>query len=166
MKIISTSARKGASMDVLLSIKPKFADKIFSGQKRYEFRKTKFRSPDSVDTIYMYASSPVQRIVGAFTTDGIVSDNPTNLWDKYGDCSGVANRDQFMNYFEGTSEGYAIGVKDVHELDQPINPKDHVKNFSPPVSFYYLESNSQFDLSKRFPARITGSKDLLQYSSD
>jgi len=153
-------------MDVLLSIKPKFADKIFSGQKKYEFRKTRFRSPDSVDTIYMYASSPVQRIVGAFTTDGIVSDDPTKLWDKYGDYSGVANRDQFMSYFDGATEGYAIGVKDVHELDQPIDPKDHVESFSPPVSFYYLENNSQLELPQKFPARITGSKDLLQYSSD
>lgn len=153
-------------MDVLLSIKPEYADKIFSGQKEYEFRKTRFRSPNSVGAIYMYATSPVQRIVGAFTMDKIVSDDPTNLWKKYGHSSGVDSRDQFMSYFEGTTEGYAISVDDVHELDQPINPKKRVENFSPPVSFYYLENNSQLDLSGGFPTRITKSPDLLQYSSD
>lgn len=153
-------------MDVLLSIKPEFADKIFTGQKEYEFRKTRFRSPESVDTIYLYASSPVQRIVGAFTINEIVSDNPTNLWDRYGHCSGVDTRDQFMSYFEGATEGHAIGVEKVHELDQPIDPKDRVEEFSPPVSFYYLEENSQLDLSEGFPSHITKSPDLLQYSSD
>jgi len=168
MKSISTFAKKVMSMDVLLSIKPRFADRIFTGKKKYEFRKTGFRSPDAVDTIYLYASSPVQRIVGAFTMDKIDSDKPENLWNKYGDFSGVANRGQFMNYFDGVTEGYAIKIEKVHELDRPINPKKHVENFSPPVSFYYLEDDSELELAGRFPNRITRAQptELPQYSSD
>jgi type I restriction enzyme S subunit len=168
MKSISTFVKKVVSMDVLLSIKPRFADRIFNGQKKYEFRKTSFRSPEKIDTIYLYASSPVQRIVGAITMDKVDSDAPGNLWNKYSDFSGVADRGQFMSYFEGVSEGHAIKIEKVHELERPINPKDHVENFSPPVSFYYLEDDSELELAGRFPNRITRAQptELPQYSSD
>lgn len=33
-------------MKVLLSIKPEFAERIFNGSKKYEFRKVIFKNPD------------------------------------------------------------------------------------------------------------------------
>ena len=39
-------------MKVLLSIKPEYVDKIFSGEKRYEYRKSMFKNKniDKCDT--------------------------------------------------------------------------------------------------------------------
>ena len=49
---------------VLLSIKPEFADKIFNGTKKYEFRRSIFK--ENIKIIVVYVSYPVQEIVGEF----------------------------------------------------------------------------------------------------
>jgi predicted transcriptional regulator len=66
-------------MKVLLSIKPEFAEMIFSGSKRYEFRRSIFRNPD-VKTIVVYASSPVQKVIGEFEIETIINAELENLW--------------------------------------------------------------------------------------
>ena len=52
-------------MKVLLSIKPEFADKIFNGTKKYEYRRSIFKKKE-VKTVVVYASSPIQKIIGEF----------------------------------------------------------------------------------------------------
>jgi type I restriction enzyme S subunit len=155
-------------MNALLSIKPEFAEKILSGGKQYEFRKTLFSDPEEVDTIFLYASSPVQRVVGAFTMADVISDAPADLWEKYGHSSGISDRSRFMSYFDGAEEGYAIKIGQVHEFDTPIDPSQVVDDFSPPVSFYYMREDSDFNMTPKLPKTMSesDSADLLQYSSD
>lgn len=52
-------------MDVLLSIKPRFAEAILDGRKKYEFRKNKFSEKD-INCVYIYSTSPIRKIVGIF----------------------------------------------------------------------------------------------------
>lgn len=130
-------------MNALLSIKPEFADKILSGEKQYEFRKTRFSSPAEVDTIFMYASSPAQELVGSFTFDDIVKGPPAELWREFGEQSGIKSESRFMDYFSGNSTGYAIAIDEVTALESPIDPHQEVANFRPPVSFQYV--NGDFD---------------------
>ena len=52
-------------MKVLLSIKPEFVEKIFSGEKRFEYRKSIFKQ-QNIDTIVIYSTMPVGMIVGEF----------------------------------------------------------------------------------------------------
>ncbi len=68
-------------MDVLLSIKPKFAEAIIDGRKRYEFRKIKFANKD-INRVYIYATSPVKKIIGVFKLSSIIEDSPHALWDR------------------------------------------------------------------------------------
>jgi len=130
-------------MNVLLSIKPEFADRILSGEKRYEFRKSVFRDPGAVDSVIMYASSPVKRIVGFFTFSEIIEFPPKVLWQKYGDRSGIANEERFFEYFEGKETGYALKIEEVSEFAEPVDPTSAVEGFRPPVSFKYV--NGEFD---------------------
>ena len=58
-------------MDVILSIKPKHVEKILSGEKQYEFRKQIFKNPE-VENIFIYASSPVKKIVAVFRPAKII----------------------------------------------------------------------------------------------
>jgi len=62
-------------MRVLLSIKPKFADRIMAGSKKFEFRKVIFRQP-AIDEIVIYSSSPVKKIVGTCTIQSVVEHDP------------------------------------------------------------------------------------------
>jgi predicted transcriptional regulator len=59
-------------MKVVLSIKPEFAFKIFEGTKKFEFRKSIFKN-ENIKTIIVYASSPVQQVIGEFDFDEVLN---------------------------------------------------------------------------------------------
>ena len=95
-------------MTVLLSIKPEFADKIFSGEKKYEYRKSIFKHPD-VKRIIVYSSSPQQRIIGEFYIEEILQGDIEMIWDKTHLYSGIS-KEYFMSYFANRNKGYAIKI--------------------------------------------------------
>ena len=67
-------------MKVLLSIKPEFVQEIFTGKKKYEYRKAIFTR--SVDKVVVYSTKPVGMIVGEFTVENILNDTPSTLWTR------------------------------------------------------------------------------------
>ena len=68
-------------MKVVLSIKPQFANKIFDGTKKFEFRKAIFKN-QNVTSVLVYASSPVQKVIGEFEIGEIFNFDLKTLWDK------------------------------------------------------------------------------------
>ena len=129
-------------MNVLLSIKPKYVNEIVNGNKRYEFRKSVFRKRGNVGKVYIYASSPVKRIVGAFTIESIIEERPEELWRKCKEFSGISEV-EFFDYFRDKDKGYAIEIG-MLELFYPVTPKDRIPDFVPPQSFCYTD-----DVGKR-----------------
>jgi predicted transcriptional regulator len=125
-------------MKVLLSIKPEFAFKIFEGTKKFEFRKSIFKNKD-VKTVVVYASSPVQKVIGEFEIDKIMNFDLETLWSLTQDFSGIS-KDFFDQYFAERKEGYAIKIKRTKKYSVPKNLKDEY-NLFPPQSFAYLPSD-------------------------
>lgn len=62
-----------------MSIKPEFVKKIFSGEKKFEYRKTIFKNPN-VDTVVVYTTKPCGKVVGEFAINKILCDNPEKIW--------------------------------------------------------------------------------------
>jgi predicted transcriptional regulator len=122
---------------VLLSIKPEFAEKILSGQKRYEFRRVLFKSK-SVSRIFIYASSPVQRIVGEFEIEEILELSKRRLWKRTSRHSGI-NKAYFDKYFAGSGKAFAIKVCRPLRYSTPIPLRHICDTDRPPQSFMYLE---------------------------
>ncbi|HOF17045.1 MAG TPA: ASCH domain-containing protein [Bacteroidales bacterium] len=122
-------------MKVLLSIKPEFANKIFDGTKKFEFRKSIFKNKN-VKTVVVYASSPVQQIIGEFEIEKILNLDLDTLWSLTQEFSGISEK-FFYQYFADKQNGYAIEIK---EAKKYRNPKkiEEVYNLSPPQSFAYL----------------------------
>jgi len=127
-------------MRVLLSVKPKYADAIIRGTKKCEFRKSLFKRRD-VDCIYIYSTSPVRRIVANFRVGEISSDTPRRLWNRYAQCSGMGPED-FFGYFQGCTRGFAIEIDEVRVLEEAIDPRTQLDNFSPPQSFCYFDDSN------------------------
>ena len=73
-------------MDIILSLYPKNIKKIESGIKKYEFRRTIFNK--EVNYAFVYACSPIKKIVGYFKINSIVSGTPEYIWNKCGNYSG------------------------------------------------------------------------------
>lgn len=121
---------------VLLSIKPEFAEKIFSGQKRFEFRKVMFSS-SNVTKIVVYASSPVKQVIGEFDVRSILSLEKMELWKRTGEHSGIA-KEYFDLYFENRSTGHAIEISSPRRYRRPLNLSAVCDSKHPPQSFRYL----------------------------
>lgn len=125
-------------MKVLLSIKPEYANKILSGEKRFEFRKAIFKDPN-VRTVIIYATKPVGKVIGEFEIEAVISARPETLWRKTKKFSGIT-RLFFDEYFMGRDTGYAIQVKKAHKYQTPLDLKSVLPNNFPPQSFCYLSS--------------------------
>lgn len=122
-------------MRVLLSIKPEFAEKIFSGEKKYEFRRTIFKNK-AVKKVVVYASAPVQKVIGEFEIDQIISKEPSELWQQTKDGSGISE-EFFFQYFTDKSTAFAIKVKSVKRYKKPLCIREDFHT-SPPQSFVYI----------------------------
>lgn len=123
-------------MNVILSIKPEFVEKIFSGKKKYEYRKVLFRQ--KVDTVYIYASSPISKIVGEFKIEKVICDTPEAIWRQTKAQSGVS-KVFFELYYKGKDKGVALKIKDCKEYAESVNPTSFIPNFKVPQSFVYTK---------------------------
>lgn len=124
-------------MNVLMSIKPEFVERIVAGEKLYEFRKSVFK--EEVDRIFIYSTYPQREIVGHFNPSQIVCTSPEDLWSSFSDVSGISEKD-FFKYYEGKSEGYAIRIDDLHIFKKPIG-MDKYEEFKAPQSYCYVEND-------------------------
>lgn len=121
-------------MNVLLSIKPKFALEIFNGNKRFEYRRTIFK--ESVDRIIVYASSPISMVIGEFTIDDIYFENLADLWCRTHQHSGISES-LFYSYFSEKEKGYAIGINEAIKYKTP-KPLNELYSIKAPQSFAYV----------------------------
>lgn len=124
---------------ILMSIRPQYADKIFNRTKTVELRRIKPKVMQDGDLIFVYVSSPVKSLVGAFTVSAVMEKSLLTLWKNVKDHAGVS-RSEFLNYFHGIETGVAIFIKDVWLLPKPIHLSDmqkEVNGFYPPQSFRY-----------------------------
>ena len=127
-------------MKALLSIKPEFVDKIFSGEKLFEYRKAVFKRP-GVQSVVIYSTMPEGKIVGEFTIGGILAQKPEELWAETKGASGISKQ-FFDEYFSGRDVAYAIKIQDLKRYPEPINPYEKERGFKAPQSFKYIAMDS------------------------
>ncbi len=102
---------------IIMSIKPKYIDCIFSRTKKYEFRRKIF--PPVVNRVIMYSSSPVRKVVGEFKVGGIIKGRPEEIWKCCRNYAGITEVD-FFNYFKGVKDAYAIEIWDVQRYEKEM----------------------------------------------
>jgi len=121
--------------NIIISIKPAYADMILDGRKKYEFRKCSFAK--RVDKVFIYSTKPVKEITGYFTFDEVLRGKKSEIWDLCSEFGGMSECD-FFEYFDGKSVAYAMKIEKVYRLENPINPYCSIKEFKAPRSFVYL----------------------------
>lgn len=124
---------------LLLSIRPKYAELIFSGRKKVELRRTRPRIGKG-DLALIYVSSPVKSLMGALLVTNVVELPPNKLWLKTNGRAAV-NRAEYDEYFAGAKMGYAIEFSRCWQLAQPVSLttlRARRRGFRPPQSFRYL----------------------------
>jgi len=120
---------------ILLSIKPEFVEKILTGEKKFEYRKTRCRA--DVDTIIIYATRPVMRVVATVRVLDVVSGRPDVVWKKTRKHSGIT-RDFFDAYYRDADVAFAYKLGDITKFT-PYKNLDDFGISHAPQSFVYVK---------------------------
>lgn len=123
-------------MKVLLSIKPEFAERIFDGTKRFEFRRRIYKNK-KVKSIIVYASAPISKVIGEFDIETVHFDDLKSLWNSTYKFAGIS-KEFYLQYFNGKESGYAIEVKEVRKYGEPLGIRETF-GIAPPQSFAYVD---------------------------
>lgn len=130
---------------IFLSVKPKYARQILSGEKTVELRRSRPRVADG-SLVVLYVSSPVKAVLGAFFVDRVVAASPDALWPLVEEASGLT-REEYDAYYAGATEGIGIFVRSAHTSRTPYALADlrrDLPHFHPPQAFRYLRSLGEF----------------------
>ena len=120
-----------------MSIKPQFAEAILSGRKHCEFRRLPFSRP--VSQIVIYATAPIQLVLGMVMVEGVVHDDLPKIKDKYLTLGNISER-EFDKYFTGKAQGVALLLGSRSRLYSPVDIKSVWADVYPPQSYCYLDT--------------------------
>ena len=140
------------SMPVILSIKPEYVQEIRKGTKLYEFRKGNFQFNPTNRLVFIYETTPVNKIVGSFYISKVVEDSPLILWKKLSANAGIS-KEAFFEYYHKSQRGIALKISKLKFFDEPIDPIKEIPGFSAPQSFRYLNKLEFSVLRKRLNYR-------------
>ena len=132
---------------IILSLKPRFANAILGGDKTVELRRTapRIRVPTRA---LIYATTPVQALLGTCIVMTVTSDALATLWQAYGSSTGLVHRES-LHYFEGVDAGAALTLANSRRFREPIalvDLRSRPQGFRPPQSFAYLDAETGNEL--------------------
>jgi predicted transcriptional regulator len=154
---------------LLMSVKPEFAEKIMRRKKTVELRR-KFSTRWLGHRINIYASAPVMSLVGEARIAGIVSKKPEIIWERFHDQIGCS-RAEFDAYAAGANELYAIELDEVRPYRDrfPLSQITHLLNEKviAPQSYLTLEKNRPWAKAVSLAAYLHGCfKSTLSFAID
>ncbi len=139
--------------DILISIRPEYANMIFEGTKTVELRRVRPKHIKKGSLVLIYVSSPVQSLSGAFIIDDIIEQPISELWQRVHSQAGVTH-EEFNSYYTKASKGIGIFFSEVWPFEQPIDLqslKERMENFHPPQSFRYVTDREMELASNQLP---------------
>lgn len=91
--------------NVIISIRHAFAERIYSGEKMYEFRK---RRPNILigTRCWIYEPLPIGKITGYFIYNGCYRNVVDKVWEHCKDAAGIC-QDSFLQYYENDFYAHA-----------------------------------------------------------
>lgn len=124
--------------DVVLSVKPRYADKILDGTKTVELRRRFSDAIPSGANAWIYSTTPTKAMTGRATIADVQKMPLRQMWAKHR-LSVAINKHEFEAYFSGLESGYAIVLQSPRPLHTPIALVDlrSFCDFEPPQSYLY-----------------------------
>jgi predicted transcriptional regulator len=141
--------------DVLVSVRPEYASKIFDGEKTVELRRKFPESPVIGSVVLIYSSSPVSAIVGSAQIKAVRKLRVVQIWAQHGEEACISKKD-FDSYFRGLTHGFAILLTNARLLKEQIGIVELQQQFgiAPPQSYRYVQQGCSLLLSNE---RVQGS---------
>lgn len=125
---------------MLISIKTKYANQIFEGTKKYEYRRKSIGEKNCNKKIYVYSSEKDKAIIGYIIVDKIIEGNADYVLKN----TDNENNSDLLAYFEENDKCYALQIKSTCKFKTPIylnEIKSEDKNFVVPQFYRYIKEN-------------------------
>lgn len=138
-------------MRILMSIQTKYARKIFSGRKQWEFRKSVPREAIGSlfpVTVVVYSAGEDRTVIGEFRVSRVVSTSFDELMRVTGAASDPNAIEWLSHYYGQRRLCNAIEVGPVKLYNEPIALSElqrRVPAFRPPQNFIYLHNHPDVD---------------------
>lgn len=129
---------------ILISINPEYVERIFDNTKKYEYRR--MLAQKGVETLIIYSTWPVMKIVGEVEVNGTIELAPSTLWEKTKKEAGIS-RKKYREYFKGRKKACAYVLGTVTKYEKSKTLKD-IGIEKAPQSFLYL-NEEQYGLLRK-----------------
>ena len=106
-------------------IKTKYANQIFDGTKKFEFRRKSIGNKNCNKKIYIYSSEKDKAIIGYMIVDKIFEGNLDYILN----VTNYLNDEDMIDYFKGCDICYALHIIEYHKFLIPIKLKDIKLNY-------------------------------------
>ena len=104
---------------LLLSLKPRYADLIFRGDKLADLRRRIAPDMDNRD-VYVYVSNPVCALRGGFRVERVWYGTPEDVWNWARRYAGMDKRD-YDAYYAGSRIACVLKIADAWECRRPAS---------------------------------------------
>ena len=131
----NNSSKERFGKNIILPIKPNFAEEILCNRKKYEFRKK--LCTDNIDKIYLYATSPIKGIIGEVAVLSKLTLSKDRLWNLSQTMSGISS-EYYDEYFKNSLQGNAYFLGEAIPYNQKIKLQD-INIFFAPQSYIYTD---------------------------
>ena len=127
---------------LLLSIRPRFVERILAGEKTVELRRGRPHIEPG-QPFLIYSTVPVKALTAVAWTSGILAAPPMLLWQRVRSIAGVS-RAEFDGYFAGAKKAFGLQIVTAAGLQEPLPLlalRQLMPGFHPPQSFRYLTAD-------------------------
>ncbi len=129
-----------SSVPLLFSLKPRYANLVFDGLKKFELRR-RLLAPIKGRDVFIYVTSPVGKLRGGFRVGDVRTGTPKEIWDIVSKEAGI-EKQEFDAYYAGRNIAYALEVTEIWEYSNPVGLsvlRDTFHNFVVPQSWRYVK---------------------------
>ena len=128
---------------LVLSLKPRFAEAILSGNKTIELRRVEPRIAVPTRAL-IYASTPTRSLIGQCVVHKVLRLPLATLWQRFGTHTALTHR-EYRDYFTGTDTGVALLLSNPARLPTQVpllKLQQSVDRFRAPQSFAYVATEA------------------------
>jgi predicted transcriptional regulator len=159
-KLIAKFQPSGYSLssDLILSLRPQYAEKIFKKQKTVEIRKS-FSEKWVGKRAVVYASHPSSSLLGEVRVGSVSQGDPGVIWEKFGACVGCS-LPEYAEYVGRATAVWAIQLEEARPYKTPLGIA-HVshlikRDLRPPQSYCGVESQSDWGAATSVASLLHG----------
>lgn len=125
----------------LISIKPKYAYRIFAGVKKYELRRWFGVKPQPGSLMIVYVSGNIRSLIGEFKAGKVLYGTPSKIWEIVTSQPNTGIFPEDKSYIVGGNPAIAIEILEPRLYRRPVTLDEIrriIPDFTPPLSFREL----------------------------